>query len=118
MEKRKYFGFKDWADVIENFECPPTPEPEYVYALYVLPSYEGDATVVFKDDAGWHLVSGSHCSCYGLEGMWQIEEFDPAVFFKGKQEGRTILTIEDYEKDNPEATQENFEAWLASAVAA
>ena len=118
MEKRKYYGFSGWDGVLSDFEVTGIPEPEFVYALYVMPPYEGDATVIFKDGDGWHQVHGSHCSCFGLEQQWEPDEFDPRVFFAGKDEGRTILTVEDYEKDNPEATQENFEAWLKQAIAA
>lgn len=116
MERHVYYGFSDWADVCSNFSTPLTKEPTLVYALYVLPSCEGDATVVFKDEDGWKLASGSHCSCFGLEGQWQPEAFDPVAHLEAVKSGKVIARMEDYERDHPSTTQQAFDEWLAEAV--
>jgi hypothetical protein len=45
-----------------------------LYANYTLGCYEGEALVVFEKEGKLYEVNGSHCSCYGLEGMWEPEE--------------------------------------------
>lgn len=51
----------------------PTEE-EILYAGYETPSYEGYALVIYERDGKLYEVTGSHCSCYGLEGQWTPEE--------------------------------------------
>jgi hypothetical protein len=42
-----------------------------LYAGYECESYEGDAFVLLRDAEGnLYSVSGSHCSCMGLENQW------------------------------------------------
>ena len=43
-----------------------------LFASYSYSNYSGDAWVLFERDGKLFEVSGSHCSCYGLE-----EQFDP-----------------------------------------
>jgi hypothetical protein len=45
-----------------------------VFASYGGGSYEGDAFVLYQRDGKLYEVSGSHCSCYGLESQWSPEE--------------------------------------------
>lgn len=45
-----------------------------LYASYTQEDYAGNALVVFERDGNLFLVSGGHCSCYGLEGQWEPEE--------------------------------------------
>ena len=89
----KYNGnFSNREDVASQFGCVTGGEwqaggrtPEVVnddfpsedqifYAVYEAPSYEGWAWVLFERDGKLYEVSGSHCSCYGLEGQWSPEE--------------------------------------------
>lgn len=74
-----------WADVARDFtgyvygDEPPIaiPEPdEILLAGYQAGGYEGDAWVVFRNGDKYFEVSGSHCSCYGLEGQFDPEEYD------------------------------------------
>lgn len=111
---RVYFGFDGWSDVAGQFNAEIGDEPQYVYALYELPSYEGYARVVFHRDGKWWLATGSHCSCYGLEDQWQPEELDAGLHIRGRAEGKTLANIHDYEGDYPEATQDAFDEWLSS----
>lgn len=99
--------FKSWADVKWNLEIT-RDEPDAVYAGYETPDYEGYATVVFRDGDKWFRASGSHCSCFGLEGQWEPEQFDPNTHFQAKAEGkRYIGGLSGF--DN-----EAFDAWLAA----
>jgi hypothetical protein len=43
-------------------------------ASYGYANYSGDAFVLFEEGGKLYEVSGSHCSCYGLEGQWHPEE--------------------------------------------
>jgi hypothetical protein len=47
---------------------------EILYAEYETADYKGNAFVLFKQNGKLYEVSGSHCSCYGLEGQWKPEE--------------------------------------------
>jgi hypothetical protein len=75
-EHQRYFG--QWhgvADVLESFEAgqEPIQDEHIIYAAYDHECYEGSAMVLFQKDGTLYEVSGSHCSCYGLEGKWQPE---------------------------------------------
>lgn len=41
--------------------------------------YCGSAEVLFKKAGKLYRVTGSHCSCYGLEGQWEPQETDWAT---------------------------------------
>ena len=91
-----YKGFEGWKDVMCQFHeseygkdsdkirdafIAQNPEPELVLlAHYYTGSYEGDALVVYKKDGKFYTVEGSHCSCYGLEGQSNPEEYDSETF--------------------------------------
>ena len=62
-----------WPRVCADFKID-IPEPDVLFASYQQEGYEGDALVLFKQDGKLYRVSGSHCSCYGLEGQWEPEE--------------------------------------------
>ena len=49
-------------------------EEEVVLASYGGESYTGDAVVFLVRDGKLYEVHGSHCSCNGLEGQWNLEE--------------------------------------------
>lgn len=66
--------FCDWSDVASNFRIGDIGEPVAVYADYDCPSYEGYANVYYVEGGKLYHVYGSHCSCYGLEGMWEPDE--------------------------------------------
>jgi hypothetical protein len=71
----KYFGgFSDPDDIKRNFQPEETDifptEEEILYADYGGGGYDGAAIVIFEKDGQLYEVTGSHCSCYGLEGQW------------------------------------------------
>jgi hypothetical protein len=47
-----------------------------LFASYGTGNYEGDAFVLLEQDGKLYEVNGSHCSCYGLEGQFDLEEID------------------------------------------
>jgi len=68
-------GFENEQNVLEQF----TASAEYnkvkiLFAWYNYEDYSGSAFVLFKQGRKLYEVSGSHCSCYGLEGQWSPEE--------------------------------------------
>lgn len=49
-------------------------EGSILYARYENEDYEGHAIVIFVSGGMFYLVSANHCSCNGLEGLWEPEE--------------------------------------------
>ena len=45
-----------------------------LFASYGQDDYSGDAFVLAHVDGKLHEVNGNHCSCFGLEGQWELEE--------------------------------------------
>lgn len=65
-----YFGnFEDKQDICNQFAIPNF-EGTVVFAAYDTPDYDGYAEVVYVQGGKFYMASGSHCSCYGLEGQW------------------------------------------------
>jgi hypothetical protein len=76
----KYIGdFSSWDGVKREFRIDDE-EPDVVYAEYEQEYYEGWAWVVYRDGDNIYLVEGGHCSCYGLEGQWDPEEYTLETF--------------------------------------
>jgi len=95
-----YFDlFRDgWTDVQSEF-VTDVPEPEQVYlAAYEYEDYSGDAIVVYRNGDKIYEVTGGHCSCYGLEGQFEPEEYDRAVYLdalRKRAENRNAWSSED-----------------------
>ncbi len=68
--------FTNKEDVANNFEIDLSSieDCNILYAAYDCESYEGSAFVIFSKDGKLFEVSGSHCSCMGLENQWEPEE--------------------------------------------
>jgi hypothetical protein len=45
-----------------------------IAAAYESGGYDGDAFVLLKKGNQYFETHGGHCSCYGLEGQWDLEE--------------------------------------------
>lgn len=87
-----YHGeFASWNDVVANF-CGAKYDPvvlnrllkkhsepsKVFYANYDRDDpYSGMAVVIWRDGSKYFLLTGSHCSCHGLEEA----RFDPEVFY-------------------------------------
>lgn len=69
-----FYGlFEDKADICQQFEIDDF-QGVVVYSAYEYEDYSGEAVVIYVDGGKFWYVSGSHCSCYQLEGMWSPEE--------------------------------------------
>jgi hypothetical protein len=47
---------------------------EILFAAYTYEDYSGDTFVLFAKDGELYEVTGSHCSCHGLEGQFEPEK--------------------------------------------
>jgi hypothetical protein len=69
-----YYGeFSCEADVLREFALGSRPG-SIIFAAYECGDYEGSAEVIYISQGRFYHVSGSHCSCHGLEECWQPEE--------------------------------------------
>lgn len=88
-------GWSCWADVVGSFGCNE-PEPEQViFAEYIDTCYSGSAVVVYRNGDKVYEVTGSHCSCYGLEGQWDPDEYDIDIYRSalGRRSGGNSMAI-------------------------
>ncbi len=78
-----YGNFANEDDVFNEFRVEGNDRKGKViiFAAYDTPDYEGYATVVFIENGKLYVVSGSHCSCHGLENQWEPDEM-PVVALK------------------------------------
>jgi len=60
----KSFGIK--KEDLDGFEV--------LLASYEMEGLDGYAFVLLKKDGQLFEVNGNHCSCFGLEGQWALEE--------------------------------------------
>lgn len=73
--------FLTWADVQREYDTQE-PEPEEIlFAYYGYESYDGNSMVAYRNANKYYLVCGGHCSCYGLEGQWNPEEYPSKEIF-------------------------------------
>lgn len=73
-------GFQ-WGTSVKSIKGAPANEPEEVlWADYTYEDYSGYALVIYRQGDKVFEVAGSHCSCYGLEGQWEPEEYDIATY--------------------------------------
>ena len=111
-------GFANWGEVVDNFTPDDTTttvpdEPKHVFALYHQESYEGSAVVIYKSEDKYFFVHGEHCSCNGLEELWEPSEETPETL-------RHVLTKGDgyyavHEDDHPEF-QAMALVWLTATL--
>lgn len=124
MEQQVYLdGFSCWNDstehtwdsvsVLGQFQEPKFDEPDFVYASYTQECYEGSAFVAYFTLGKWYVVTASHCSCYGLEGQFTPEEFDPKLYIQSRAEGKSTLSTWGLGGDT---NVEMFDEWLAWAT--
>ncbi len=59
--------------ILKEFSAPASAldGATVLYAKYECECYEGQAEVIYEKDGELFEVSGSHCSCYGLENQWE-----------------------------------------------
>lgn len=80
----KYFGFDNLEDMKKEFDsdCDNVTDDEILFASYGSECYDGDAIVLIQRNGSLYTVEGGHCSCYGLEGMWDMIETTKEVLKK------------------------------------
>jgi hypothetical protein len=69
--------FENWSsaeDVFEAFYNVAEEDRQGVNFIYAHYDCEGHAFVIYLKNGKLYEVNGSHCSCNGLEGMWEPEE--------------------------------------------
>ncbi|MNX73904.1 hypothetical protein D3C86_1053200 [compost metagenome] len=68
--------FSSLTDVVSNYGIShqELEGANMILADYTYENYEGSSYVLFEKDGKLYEVSGSHCSCYGLENQWEPEE--------------------------------------------
>ena len=109
--------FSNWADVCSRFDVE-VPEPdEVLLAEYDIDGYEGSALVIYRNGDNFYYNSGGHCSCYGLEGQWDPEEYSSEQFVAAYRRGQwykripeeLVRRIENY------GAMREFEHWKNGA---
>lgn len=85
-----YFG--DWdcqEDMLRDFQINKDEIKGYkvFYAWYEYADYSGSAFVLLKKGRKLYEVNGSHCSCYGLENQWSLEETNVEALLKRQHYG-------------------------------
>ena len=93
----RYFGDFESVDHIKkefDSDCDGLEDSEVLIAIYDHEPYEGMAIVVFKRDGKLYEAHGEHCSCYELEGQWEMEETS-----LGALKMRDYSFYDDLEKD-------------------
>lgn len=71
------FAEADWPWLPREEQKPPLSLAGYavIYAVYEQDGYDGSAEVLLRHKATGDLytVEADHCSCYGLEGQWELK---------------------------------------------
>ena len=88
--KNVYVG--DWSnleDMLKDFNIDEDIVKDYkvLYAWYESADYSGNAFVLLKKGRKLYEVNGSHCSCSGLEGQFELEETNVETLLKRKHYG-------------------------------
>ena len=107
MENRIYEDcFADWNDTLMQHsdgyetldaEFKNMGEPTFVFSVYEQGGYEGDCFVIYSyDGVEFFMTSGSHCSCFGLEGQWSPDETTYEALRHIFTEGSTYGVQESY----------------------
>ena len=89
-----YYGnWTCWNDVARDFSIDSNFMGNIfvLFAAYDTPDYEGYATVVFINEGKFHIVEGSHCSCFGLEDQWLPDEMPFEALLRMAKEGFGML---------------------------
>lgn len=76
----------DWensteAEMLATWNAPADAlaGAELLAAAYTYEDYSGSAHVLFRRDGKLYEVNGGHCSCWGLEDQWAVEEVVPSA---------------------------------------
>jgi hypothetical protein len=86
-------GFDDWRDIQRQFEMDDSEPDEVLYAEYGHECYEGWSNVVYRNGDKFYRVYAAHCSCYGLEGQWDPEEYSAELFVQAYERGHWNIPV-------------------------
>lgn len=92
--------FSSWADVQSQFEMSEREPDEVLVAVYSYEDYSGSAWVVYRNGSKFYEASGSHCSCYGIEGQWAPEGYDNAALMLAALNRRNYFGAGDQFSDD------------------
>lgn len=89
----------DWEclqDMLNDFQISEDVVQGYdvLYAWYEYENYSGSAFVLLQKDGKFYEVNGGHCSCYGLEDQFDLEETSVEALLKRQHYGVNPLTIQ------------------------
>ena len=82
----------DWScldDMLRDFSIDKDSVKGYkvLYAWYEYADYSGSAFVLLKKGRKLYEVNGGHCSCYGLEDQFELEETNVEALLKRQHYG-------------------------------
>ena len=91
MKKENKYFLNDWKnkskqDILDDFQ--EKQDHNIVFASYVWQNYEGEAFVLVEKDGKLYEVNAYHCSCYGLENQFELEETSIEALEKYLESGR------------------------------
>ena len=71
---KKYVGFQDLEDIKKQFEsdCGNITDENVLFASYGGGCCDGDAVILVQIGSDLFTCEHAHCSCYGLEGGWEL----------------------------------------------
>lgn len=82
-------NFSDEQSLLDSFRI--TKEAfngaKVILAWYGYGDYCGSAVVILRKGDQLYEVNGSHCSCYGIEDQWAMEETTKAALRARMNEG-------------------------------
>ncbi len=100
---RKHFGnWESDEDVLCDFGISDWELTglKILFAHYDVHGYDGRAFVLLRGATGrLYEVSGSHCSCYGLEGCWEPEATTAAAIKSRLDSGYFGKNWEDLDRE-------------------
>ena len=88
--------FESWTDVCRWFEEDVAQPDEVLLAVYDMDGYEGSADVIYRNGDRYYWARGSHCSCYGLEGQWEPEEYSAYLLIAALRRGHHFYWAGDH----------------------
>ena len=88
--------FESWADVCRYFEEDVAEPDEVLLAMYDMDGYEGSADVIYRNGDRYYWAHGSHCSCYGLEGQFDPEEYSAELLVAALRRGNHFYWAGDH----------------------
>ncbi len=112
-------SFEGIEDVISNFQIQETEldGAVIIFAGYRQEDYDGYAEVIFAKGGEFYMVTGSHCSCYGLEEQWDPVQVEIGVLDRIFNEGSRFddfdsADLKELFRDGVSIPKEEFMSYL------